>query len=215
MELVIFDCDGVLVDSEPLFASVEVEVLQECGCEITVEDYTVNCSGRCAEERVEFFQRHCDFTPDEFFWRNVSERLPQRFYSHLQPIPGIHDALETIPHPKCVASNSDLPTIEACLKLTKLLHFFQPHIFSWTMVQRPKPEPHLFLHAAEKMGVAPKECVVIEDSAVGVAAGVAAGMKVIGFLGGSHRVPADADHLRSLGAYAICEETSQLSAMLE
>ena len=82
------------------------------------------------------------------------------------------------------------------------------------MVQRPKPAPHLFLYAAEQMGVAPKDCVVVEDSLVGVTAAVAAGMRVIGFVGGSHKLSGDADQLRALGASAICETTSQLPAML-
>jgi HAD superfamily hydrolase (TIGR01509 family) len=112
--------------------------------------------------------------------------LNERFRRELKPIPGIRTALEKLSGPRCIASSSKPERIRLSLSITGLLDQFEPHIYSATMVERGKPAPDLFLHAARDMGVQPDECLVIEDSPAGVEAANAAGMRVFGFTGGSH-----------------------------
>jgi HAD superfamily hydrolase (TIGR01509 family) len=195
IELVIFDCDGVLVDSEPIANRVLAAALTEIGLATTVESSMRDYMGRSWNACLEIFERRLGcalpaaFEPD--FWK----RLDGAFRAELRPVPGIHDALERIATPTCVASSGRIDKMRITLGQTGLWDRFEGRIFTAADVPRAKPFPDLFLHAASRMGAAPARCAVVEDSPRGVEAGVAAGMRVLGYAARN-----DADALASAGA---------------
>lgn len=195
LELVIFDCDGVLVDSEPIANRVLAEALSEIGLATTIESSMQDYMGRSWTACVEIFEDRLGRPlPPEFenrFWTRAEAALR----AELQPVPGIHEVLARIPTPICVASSGRPEKMRVTLGVTGLLPRFEGRIFSALDVARAKPWPDLFLHAAARMGAAPATCVVVEDSPRGVEAGVAAGMRVLGFAGRT-----DATALEAAGA---------------
>lgn len=144
----------------------------------------------------------------------MARRKSEAFTTRLKAVPFVTEALQALADfPRCVASGTPLPTLELSLKSTGLYRYFAPNLFSSTLVQRGKPAPDIFLYAAERMGVHPADCVVIEDSEHGVRAAVSAQMRVIGFIGGSH---CDAHHVDGLtGANCIIRDMRNLPAILE
>jgi HAD superfamily hydrolase (TIGR01509 family) len=182
--LVIFDCDGVLVDSEPIAVRIDVEMLAEVGLTMSEEEVIERFVGRSPEVILAAAEAHLGrAVPDGWFDRGEA-RIRRAYATELRPVPGIAEALEAIEDPVCVASSSAPENIRYKLELTGLYERFAPHIFSATEVANGKPAPDLFLHAASRMGVAPGDCVVIEDSRYGVEAARAAGMDVFGYAGG-------------------------------
>jgi HAD superfamily hydrolase (TIGR01509 family) len=184
--LVIFDCDGVLVDSEPISIAVLLDVLAEAGHVMDEETAYDLFLGRSMATTIELLRKDFGFIVTQDHLEQARAALYHRFRDELQPIPGIRQALARIAMPRCIASSSQLERIRFSLGVTGLLPFFEPHIYSAAMVRRGKPAPDLFLHAAREMGVAPSECLVVEDSPAGVMAARDAGMRVFGFTGGSH-----------------------------
>lgn len=184
--LVIFDCDGVLVDSEPLSLSVLSEALTRQGLPADIPYVTRHFLGRqLSTVRAHASSHQLHLSPE--FEHELNARLVQRFHDELHPIPHVTDALAGLGIPRCVASSSDLARVRLSLQVTGLAGFFDDHVYTAEMVARGKPEPDLFLYAAQRMGdVAPATCLVIEDSPYGVLAARAAGMEVWGFTGGSH-----------------------------
>ena len=188
--LVIFDCDGVLVDSEPISLSVMREVLAEQGCHLTEAQGYEKLLGRSITTIARTLQDEQDITLNDAHLEEMRKRLYARFRSELSPIEHVAGAIDAIDCPVCVASSSQPDRIKTSLQITGLYQKFSPNIFSSSMVSRGKPAPDLFLYAAEKMGVDPKDCVVIEDSPAGIKAAQSAGMRVIAFVGGGHAAPA-------------------------
>ncbi|HET6867938.1 MAG TPA: HAD family hydrolase [Solirubrobacteraceae bacterium] len=187
--LVIFDCDGVLVDSEPIAVRIDVEMLAEVGVTMTTQEVIERFVGRSPEVILaETEARLGRPLPEEWFQRTEA-RIRQAYATDLQPVAGIVDALGAIEDPVCVASSSGHENLRYKLELTGLYERFAGHIFSATEVANGKPAPDLFLHAASRMGVVPADCVVVEDSRYGVEAARAAGMDVLGYAGGV--TPAD------------------------
>jgi phosphoglycolate phosphatase len=182
-ELVIFDCDGVLVDSEPLANRVLADCFQAAGFPITYDACVAEMIGlplrRCFELAEEW---HGRAVPEGFF-DIVQERTYRAIRDELRPIPGVRAAIEAIPLPRCVASSSELDKIALSLSRTGLAPLFGDKLFSAQQVPRGKPFPDLFLFAARKMGAQPKHCIVIEDSFHGARAARAAGMDVLGYTG--------------------------------
>lgn len=207
--LLIFDCDGVLVDSEVLSCRVDAEVLTEIGVPYTAEDIARRFVGVSMKDQIARIEaeRGCKL-PDDFSER-VNRTLFARFETDLKPIVGVREAILSLPFPRCVASSSAPERIALSLRVTGLADLFD-HIFSATQVARGKPAPDLFLHAARQMSFHPEECVVVEDSAAGVQAARAAGMRVIGFTGGGHCGPDHAGKLRQAGATVIIERMADL-----
>jgi HAD superfamily hydrolase (TIGR01509 family) len=158
-------------------------------------------------------RRHARKLPDDFPQR-LRARLEAAFANELQPMPGIATTLDSLPTARCVASSSYPDRLSFTLGRTGLLHYFAPHIFSATMVQRGKPAPDLFLYAAAQMGIDPRDCLVIEDSRAGVEAANAAGMRVLGFVGGAHCRLDHADRLRGAGANTIFSDMRELPRIL-
>lgn len=189
--LVIFDCDGVLVDSEPLSLEVMLAVLAEAGCTLDSATGYQEFLGKSLGSVDEWLKRERGVEMTPAMLAAMRQRLLARFERELQPTPGVAEAIAALDLPVCVASSSQPDRIRLSLRVTGLLPLFEPHIFSATMVKNGKPAPDLFLHAAREMGVAPEDCVVIEDSPAGLTAARAAGMRSVAYVGGSHAGPAN------------------------
>ncbi len=195
-DLIIFDCDGVLVDSEPLSNRVLTDCLNEAGFDLSFEEVAKNFIGltlnRCFAMLEERFGR--PMPPD--FEVALQERTYARFRTDLEAVPGVIDVLNSLDEDgqaTCVASSGTMEKMQVSLGITGLWDRFDGRIFNSAMVTRGKPWPDLFLHAAERMGVAPENSVVIEDSLPGVQAARAAGMTVFGYVGGSLARPLAAE----------------------
>ncbi|MFT4181817.1 MAG: HAD family hydrolase [Rhizobium sp.] len=184
--LVIFDCDGVLVDSEPLSVAVLIDAMRDVGVEMSEEDVYSRFLGKSLATLVDTLETEFDVFIDQAFLDRIRNDLYERFRRQLKPIDGIAETLDGLAVPRCVASSSQLERIRLSLGVTGLLERLEPNIFSASMVKRGKPAPDLFLFAAEKMGVEPRDCIVVEDSPAGIMAARAAGMTVFAFTGGSH-----------------------------
>ncbi len=184
IRLVIFDCDGVLVDSERIAVRVDVVVLAELGWVMTEAEVVERFMGRTDEYMVSQVEAHLG-RPLPANWEEPFQRLyREAFEARLKPVPGILEVLDEIATPTCVASSGTHERIRYTLGLTGLYTRFVGRIFSASDVARGKPAPDLFLHAANRMGVEPSECAVVEDSRYGIEAARAAGMRAFGYAGG-------------------------------
>lgn len=184
-DLIIFDCDGVLVDSELLSCRCLSDVLAECGIALSPEQAFELFLGRSTKAVEQHYRDLGQVVPDGLLPRLKSHVL-STFAGSLQPIAGVAAVVSELRTPFCVASSSDIDRIALSLDVTGLRAHFGDRIYTAQMVRHGKPAPDLFLHAAEQMGAQPARTLVIEDSASGVLAGKAAGMMVWGFAGGSH-----------------------------
>jgi HAD superfamily hydrolase (TIGR01509 family) len=191
---VIFDCDGVLVDSEPLSGGILVQRLNAEGLPWAEEDVDRDFLGRSWAANIEVIEERYGPMPAGFSDRYHAE-LFAAFERELRPVPGIEAALDAIDLPSCVASSGEHARIRHTLRVTGLLERFDGRIFSVEDVEHGKPAPDLFLYAAESMGFDRARCAVVEDSPAGVQAGRAAGMTVFGYAGRS-----SPDVLRAAGA---------------
>lgn len=206
--LVIFDCDGVLVDSEPLEGLVMVNALRELGLEMSLDEWIATYKGwKLADCLAQLGTRLGRPLPGDFTV-NYRARSAEAFQRELQAMPGVPEALARIPVPMCVASNGPREKIILNLTITGLLRYFEQRVFSAYEIDSWKPDPGLFLHAAVSCGVPPTECVVVEDSETGVRAGVAAGMRVL-----AYGASADGGELETLGA-TLFTDMKALPALL-
>jgi HAD superfamily hydrolase (TIGR01509 family) len=177
IECVIFDCDGTLVDSE-LLCNLGLEIqLQELGIKADIQSMVNRFRGWKLANIVDALSIEYSLELDETFITSYRQAIADLFDSQLQPIPNIAQTLANIPQPKCVASNAPLEKIKQAVKVTNLEHFFNDNLFSSYAIQSWKPEPDLFLHAAKMMKIEPKNCVVVEDSVLGIEAAKRAGMQ--------------------------------------
>jgi len=210
----IFDCDGVLVDSEPLAAAEIGALLQGQGAPITLARIYDEFLGRSFSTITDAARAHgVDLGPA---LPGYATALAERFRRELQPVHGMAEVLARLSGPRAVASSSAPERLSLSLSLTGLASFFGQHVYSAVQVSRGKPAPDLFLFAAKKLGVDPADCVVIEDSPAGLRAARAAGMRVIGFLGGSHAGPARlAEKLAQLAPDALIDRASDLPKTLD
>jgi HAD superfamily hydrolase (TIGR01509 family) len=184
IQLIIFDCDGVLVDSEPITNRVFAQMLNELGIAVTPEDMYERFVGQSMAKCCELIAGMLRRPVPEGFVEQYRARTDAALASQLKAIPGIEatlDTIESIGVPYCVASNGTQEKMRTTLGITGLLARFEGRLFSVTEVANGKPAPDLFLHAASRYGVAPSSCRVIEDTATGVTAAVAAGMSVYGY----------------------------------
>jgi len=212
-ELIIFDCDGVLIDSEPIVNRAHATVLAACGIPLGEADLLARFCGMSDRDMLAIIEREHGAVPADYAAR-VAALVDHEYRHTLRPMPGLIDILPALPMPVCVASSSVPAQIRLGLESTGLLPFFGDRLFSAAMVSRGKPAPDLFLYAAERIGAEPRACLVIEDSLPGVAAGVAAGMTVIGFTGGGHCQPGHAERLGAQGAAMVIAEMAQLPAAI-
>ena len=213
-DLVIFDCDGVLVDSEVISCRAHAEMLTQHGYPITADQVLVRFLGVSDREaRLTVENEMGRRLPDDFEARMKQAAL-QRYASDLGAIAYVGEAIAAIGLPKCVASSGTPEKIHHGLTCAGLYDQLAPNIFSATQVERGKPAPDLFLFAAEQMRAAPARCIVIEDSVPGISGALAAGMTVLGFHGGSHCRPGYGDTLRSAGAIMTFDDMRQLPRLI-
>lgn len=214
-QLIIFDCDGVLVDSEPLAVLAYERVYERHGMPGVGVDIISQCFGMKQADIIARIaeltgHRYPDHAQDDL-WIETKELFTER----LQPTAGLPGFLSRLKIDRCVASSSSLERIHHSLDVTRIAPFFGEAIFSSSMVKRGKPAPDIFLFAAERMGADPADCVVIEDSPFGVEGAVAAGMKAIGFTGGSHSYEGHGERLLSSGATVASPSWSGVTTELE
>jgi HAD superfamily hydrolase (TIGR01509 family) len=212
--LVIFDCDGVLVDSEVIDARIRSECFREAGFPISAEELAEH-SGISGAGLMELVQVRFGRPPPEGFMETTRAKIISAFADELQAIEGISELLRSLTIPICVASNSHPDRVRHALQVTGLWQFFHPHLFSATMVERGKPAPDLFLFAAERLNVSPAACLVIEDSVHGTIAAQAAGMAVVGFCGGSHCKAGHAERLLAAGCMRVFTRMSEFGEFLQ
>ncbi|MBR0841267.1 HAD family hydrolase [Bradyrhizobium liaoningense] len=184
-DLIIFDCDGVLVDSELLSCRCLSEVLAEFGFALSEDAALELFLGRSTKAIEQHYRDLGQVVPDGFLPR-LKARVLETFAVSLEPIPGVGAALSELTVPFCLASSSDIDRVSLSLDVTGLRPLFDNRIYTAQMVRNGKPAPDLFLYAADKMRASPSRTLVIEDSVSGVQAGKAAGMTVWGFVGGGH-----------------------------
>ncbi len=187
IDLVIFDCDGVLVDSEPLINGVFVELASELGAP-DLSEGLARLTGASLDVIFPYIAEHTQQPLPDDFEAQYRQRSAVAFRERLKAVPGIEAVVTNLPYPICVASNGPVSKMTLNLTVTGLLPFFEGKLFSSYDVQRWKPEPDVYLHAARTMGFSPANCVVIEDTPVGVQAAKAAGMTVLSYAG---RTPAE------------------------
>ena len=208
-DLIIFDCDGVLVDSEPIVNHVFVDMLAEVGFELDYEKTLREFSGGSMTTRLETTQSRLSWSVPPDFVTNFDRRVTEAMRRKLRAVPGVFEALAELRSPWCVASNGSHEQVQTRLGLAGLLSRFEPRLFGALEVRRSKPYPDVFLHAARCMGVEPSRCAVVEDSVTGVQAGVQAGMVVYGY---AQLTPSDA--LRQAGA-RVFSKMKGLPSLLE
>ncbi|MCX4688361.1 HAD family hydrolase [Kitasatospora purpeofusca] len=184
VRLVIFDCDGVLVDSERIAARVQIGLGAELGWPLTEEEVVERFIGRSMASIDEQVAERLGRETADRWWAEFVRRHAEQVDAGLEPVDGLPEALDAIALPTCVASSGSHEKMAHTLGRTGLHHRFAGRIFSATEVARGKPAPDLFLHAARRMGVPPSACAVVEDSAPGVLAARAAGMRAFGYAGG-------------------------------
>jgi HAD superfamily hydrolase (TIGR01509 family) len=187
-DLVIFDCDGVVIDSEMISARMLVAELAQWGVNVDLAYVVHHFLGRSypvviSQIRQEF---GLELTPE--FEAEYRARLLAAFDEQLQEMPGVRKVLDRLNVPYCIATSSSPPRVQRALEIVGLTEVFAGRVWTASEVARGKPAPDLFLHVADRMGAAPDRCLVIEDSLNGVKAGLAAGMTVWQFTGGSHMV---------------------------
>jgi HAD superfamily hydrolase (TIGR01509 family) len=207
-ELIIFDLDGVLVDSESVVNRILHDMLNELGINISPKETVDKFTGLALATCLTDIEKQFGKLPADFA-KQYDNKVIDTLRTDLRPIDGIFATLENITRPICVASGSSHPRIKLSLEITGLLSKFGNNIFSIDDVARGKPAPDLFLHAAKQMGHAPQHCAVIEDSVPGVQAGKAAGMAVFAYTGSQ-----SSDTLAKAGADHVFNNMLHLSDLL-
>jgi HAD superfamily hydrolase (TIGR01509 family) len=194
-DLVIFDCDGVLVESEELACQLYVQMFAEYGYQLNYIETLHKFYGTTLPERITTTAQEIGWNPPDNFATMFYQRQAALTEQELQAVPHVHELVESISLPVCVASNGSREEINLRLRVTKLLPYFVGVIFSGMEFANPKPAPDVYLAAAQAFNIHPSRCVVVEDSVLGVTAAVAAGMKVYG-----HATFNSADKLQAAGA---------------
>jgi HAD superfamily hydrolase (TIGR01509 family) len=214
IDLIIFDCDGVLVDSEVISCRAHADVLTRHGYPITSEQVFERFLGRSTRQANLEIESELGRKLPEAYHGDLQDELSRSFEADLEAIRGIHDVLDTVTRRVCVASSGSHQRMRVSLGSTGLYDRLAPNIFSAAQVKNGKPAPDLFLFAASEMGVPPQRCVVIEDSLAGIAGARAAGMTVFGFHGGSHCGDGHAKTLRQAGADLTFDDMWQLPELV-
>lgn len=209
ISFVIFDCDGVLVDSEPISCRVMAEALTAQGLPYTTEECMRDYMGRAWGDSLQLIEGKLGHPPAEGFTERFRERRDAAL-REVEPVPGVRAAIEAIGTERCVASSGTHEKIRLTLGQTGLLPLFEGAIFSATEVGRGKPAPDLFLHAARTLGHEPERCAVVEDTPVGIEAARAAGMTALGYVDNVSR-----EALEAAGAHETFTDMRELPQLIE
>lgn len=180
-EAIIFDCDGTLVDSERVGNAVIVDCAQDLGLSITIEEAIEHFAGRKMADTIDLIAQWLGKPVPDWFLPTIRQRMAIAFEERLTAMDGVHELLQKLPIPACVASNGPQDKMQISLKVTGLLPYFDGRIYSAYDCGSWKPEPGLFLFAARSMGVNPSACAVVEDSPLGIQAALSAGMTPFGY----------------------------------
>jgi HAD superfamily hydrolase (TIGR01509 family) len=210
LTLLIFDCDGVLVDSEAIAFDVLAQMLASLGKPFSIEECRRRFMGRRTPDVLAEIEGELGHPIPAETGARMKALLFQRFRRELQPIAGVKEALARVSRPICVASSSSPDRIALSLEVTGLAPFFGDHVFSAEQVAHGKPAPDLFLFAAESMNVAARDSIVMEDSPTGILAARRAGMRAIGFTGASHADASLAAALHAAGADIVIARMADL-----
>ncbi|MEM8566284.1 MAG: HAD-IA family hydrolase [Bacteroidota bacterium] len=210
MKQLIFDCDGVLVDTEIVAAQVMVELLQSYGVKMEVQDYIQQFTGKTFTGILDYLQIALDEELEK-----IAKRTERLIYSQLKAIPGMQDLLLEQTLPLAIVSNSAAWQVQKAIKFLQIEKLIGHNFFSSDMVSRPKPFPDVYLKAAEANVVDPSDCLVIEDSVSGATAALAAGMKVIGFCGASHIQKGHNQKLLELGVLKTADYARELNQAVQ
>lgn len=215
-ELVIFDCDGVLADSEIIAARVEADLLTKAGFAITAEELAETYSGLTFKDILLRIESEAEIPFQATLLDEVERLVDQRLAREVRAIEGAREAVAWVRGKRCICSNSGTARVQSTLTRTGLAPFFPGAVFSVADLAsgKPKPAPDIFLHAANEMAAAPAATFVIEDSVHGVAGARAAGMRVIGFTGGSHSHPGHAELLAEAGAETTIRRWADFPAVV-
>ena len=215
--LIIFDCDGVLIDSEIISARVDCEFLREYGYEITPEELAHRFAGFTTEKIFQFAGEEIGRPIPKEVIRRAEVETDRRLGQEVDPIHGVHEMLDRLDGPRCICSNSRPERLQISLAKAGLWDRFRPYVFSARDVGegRGKPAPDVFLHAARQLDADPAETIVLEDSVAGVTGGVAAGMRVVGFTGASHSWPGHGEALMDAGALTVIRRLKDFPATVE
>lgn len=215
-DLVIFDCDGVLIDSEVIAARIEAEVLTAAGHPISAEELSELYAGLTFKDILLRIEQQSQRPLQASLIDQAESLIDRRLATEVRIIEGAHQAAAGVREPKCICSNSRGDRLDATLTRTGLKPLFEGRIFSSleTPSRRPKPAPDVFLHAARTMRADPGKTFVIEDSVHGISGAKAAGMRVIGFTGGSHSYPGHADLLTEAGAETVIRRWADFTGVL-
>jgi HAD superfamily hydrolase (TIGR01509 family) len=214
LDLIIFDCDGVLVDSEVLSGRAVAQALAAIGHPISPESLTERFLGMSNKDMYAALERERGAALPADFDAQINRLAGALFERELRPMRGLESALTALAEPRCVASSSTPAMLAWKLVRSGLAAWFGDAVFSTAEVTRGKPAPDIFLHAAERMGAAPARVLVVEDSPLGIAAAKAAGMIAFGFTGGSHCRAGHGERLAATGADLVFAEMTELPARL-
>jgi HAD superfamily hydrolase (TIGR01509 family) len=215
--LVIFDCDGVLVDSEIIASQVDAGLLTEAGYEISAEDVGLRFAGMNWDQIVAAVEEEMGRSIPEEILGRAEKELDIRLAAEIKAVEGAHEALDRLDFARCICSNSSGERLKLTLGKTGLYDRFRPYIFSAREVRqgRGKPSPDVFLHAAETLEFEPGKTTVVEDSVTGVTGAIAAGMRVVGFTGASHSWAGHGEALMDAGAVTVVRRLVDLPATFE
>ena len=200
--LVIFDCDGVIADSETLSNQMLCKALNSLGLALSLQETMDRFMGRSSQSCVQQIEQEIGRAVPADFWSDLQHMTFAQFDKHLKPVVGVPDLLASLAHPYCLASSGSHEKMQRTLGITGLKHHFQGRIFSASDVKEGKPAPDLFLYAAGCMGFAAGDCVVIEDSMPGVQAALKAGMLPLAYCGLSASAPFEAIHVTTFDSMA-------------
>lgn len=215
-DLIIFDCDGVLVDSEIIAAQVESRLLTEAGYPISVEEMGERFSGMTWKNILLEVEREASIPISATLLDKSEKLLDARLARDVKVIEGVKFALSRLTTQRCICSNSSSARLDMMLTKVGLKPYFESHVYSAKELgaDRVKPKPDIFLHGAKQFAVSPDRVVVIEDSVHGITGARAAGMRVIGFTGASHSYPSHADKLTDAGAETVISRMQDLPATI-
>lgn len=215
MAHIIFDCDGVLVDSEILFARALLRALRPLGYTASEAAYCRRFSGMMNYEIFQILSEELGHDLQADFVRDLELTVGEAFRTELGPIPGMPELVRRQPRPVAIVSNSPMPHVHHALDRAGLSHIPPQRIFSSDQVARPKPAPDLYHYALAQLALRPEEVWVVEDSPTGVQAAAAAGLRVIGFLGASHIFEGHDRLLLDRGAQVVAQDADALARLLD